>query len=101
VSFDYHFEWNSEKAASNASKHGVTFRTATEAVRDPLARTLFDAGHSTPEDPRWTTLGRASDGTLLVVIHNWRDLDANSASVRIISARKATKREHRDYEEFK
>jgi hypothetical protein len=47
--FDYHFEWNTEKAAINATKHGVTFRTATEAVRDPLIRTIFDADQGDKE----------------------------------------------------
>lgn len=97
--FDYHFEWNANKAANNAAKHGVTFRTATDAVRDPLALTIFDSDQSTPEETRWITTGRASDGICLVVVHTWRDLDANSARVRIISAREATKQEQRTYEE--
>jgi uncharacterized DUF497 family protein len=95
--FDYHFEWNAEKAAISATKHGVTFRTATEAVRDPLSVTVFDTDHSTTEE-RWITIGLASDGTCLVVIHTWQDLDAENARVRIISARKATKHEVKQYE---
>ena len=97
--FDYKFEWSTNKAALNIRKHGVAFRTAIDAVRDPLACTIFDADHSTPDEPRWITIGRASDGTCLVVIHTWEDLEPNSARVRIISARQATAQEQKDYEE--
>ena len=63
-----------------------------------MATTIFDDGHSTPEETRWITTGRAADTTCLVVIHTWQDLGANAARVRIISARKATRYEEKDYE---
>jgi uncharacterized DUF497 family protein len=54
----------SGKAASNLSKHGVTFAQATCVLSDPLALTVFDAAHSTHEE-RWFTLGMSRQRTLL------------------------------------
>ncbi|MFN0165554.1 MAG: BrnT family toxin [Bryobacteraceae bacterium] len=79
----------------NVAKHGVSFGDAASVFRDPLAVTIFDAGHSSAGDDRWVTIGMASNGASLVVIHTWEDLGSNTARVRIISARKATKAEQR------
>jgi uncharacterized DUF497 family protein len=65
---------------------------------DPLAATVVDAEHSEGER-RWATLGVSREGTLLVVIHTYEIIDPDSAAVRIISARRATPSEMRDYEE--
>jgi uncharacterized DUF497 family protein len=77
----------------------VTFRTAAEIIQDPLAVTIFDADHSTSSEPRWVTVGCASEEVCLVVVHTWQDLTPNSARVRIISARSATRQEKRIYED--
>lgn len=95
--FQYHFEWNPRKEAKNRQKHGVAFELAAKVFRDPLALTIRDAKHSDEED-RWITLGRSGNGSLLVVVHTFQELDEASALIRIISARPATKRERRDYE---
>jgi uncharacterized DUF497 family protein len=96
--FEYQFEWDPAKAAANIRKHDVTFETAATVLLDPLGVTIPDTKH-TENDERWVTVGRARNGWLLVVIHTWQDLTANSARVRIISARRANHAETNDYEE--
>lgn len=86
------FEWNADKAASNESKHGVTFVEAATAFRDPLSLTIFDPDHSKTED-RFLLLGRSTFGNLIVVSHTDR-----SGTIRIISARNANRRERLQYE---
>lgn len=66
---------------------------------DPLQLTLFDESHSVQDEARWITLGQAENGALLVVVHTYRDISENEALVRLISARAATLREQRQYEE--
>lgn len=96
--FTYHFEWDPEKARGNAAKHGVGFDLAATVFLDPLAITVYDAGHS-DEEERWATLGRAENAALLVVIHAYEEANGASAAIRMISARKATRQEIRDYEQ--
>ena|SRR3989338_5041216 len=97
--YEYQFEWDPVKARRNATKHRVTFERAATVFRDPLALSQFDVDHS-ENDERWVTLGFDSTGTLLVVCHTFRELDPRCASVRIFSARKATKSEARQYRRF-
>ena len=87
------FEWDPDKAAGNLTKHGVAFAEAGTVFGDPLAITYFDPDHSDEED-RFLTFGQSSDGRLLVVSH--ADCGNNT---RIISARVATRRERKIYEE--
>lgn len=91
------FAWDPAKAASNASKHGVTFAQAATVLLDALALTVFDAEHSELEE-RWFTLGMPSQHKLLAVSHIYTTLGLNSARVRIVSACTATKAERRQYE---
>jgi len=92
------FEWDPVKARANQKKHGVSFEEGTEVFRDPLAISIFDEDHSTDED-RWITLGATSQGTVLVVIHTFREVGSQGeTTVRIISVREATRKELRDYE---
>lgn len=86
------FEWDAAKAELNLSKHGVSFDTAATVFGDPLAITYFDPDHSDEED-RFLTFGYSIDGVLLIVSH----MDREEAT-RIISARRATRRERRIYE---
>ena len=65
---------------------------------DPLALSVYDTEHSETEE-RWASIGRAEDGKLLVVIHTFEETSATSATVRIISAREATRRERENYEQ--
>jgi hypothetical protein len=96
--FVYAFEWDPAKATENLAKHGIAFQLAATVFRDPLTLTVYDTEHSEREE-RWASLGRAEDDKLLVVIHTFEETSATSATVRLISAREATRRERKDYEE--
>jgi len=87
------FEWDPQKAKSNLDKHDVSFEEATTAFGDPLSRAILDPAHSETET-RSVLLGETFRGRLIVVVHAER-----GSSVRIISARLATKNERRSYEE--
>ena len=87
------FEWDAKKDRDNRRRHRVSFPEAASAVLDPLSLTIPDPDHSVEED-RFVTIGRSDDGHLLVVVHTERG-NVN----RIISARPATRRERREYEE--
>ncbi len=92
------FSWDPAKAASNLSKHGVAFSQAATVFLDTLAVSVFDEDHSMSED-RWFTLGTSADGRLLAVSHTYVDTSPNHARIRIMSARTATRRERRQYED--
>lgn len=91
------FTWDPVKAASNLTKHAVTFEQGATVLLDALALTVFDVEHSEFEE-RWFTLGLSSDGKLLAVSHTYTPANAGSARMRIISAREATRNERRQYE---
>ena len=92
------FDWDPAKAASNAAKHGVTFDEASIVFRDPLALSIFD-GASSVDEERWITLGAAASGNLVLVVHTWGEDGAGHVAVRIISARRPTRNEARQYRE--
>lgn len=92
------FAWDPDKAASNLTKHGVTFARVSVVFTDPLAITVFDAAHSAVEE-RWFTLGTSGEGRLLAVAHTYTATGPASARIRIISARDTTRAERRQYEE--
>lgn len=96
--FLYEFEWDSAKAGTNVRKHGVDFERAAEVFRDPLALTIPDDEHSIAEI-RWITMGKDTRGQSILVAHTFEQLDDETARIRIISARRPTKIEARDYEE--
>ncbi|MGI4790868.1 MAG: BrnT family toxin [Janthinobacterium lividum] len=87
------FEWDDIKSRSNLDKHGVTFAEAATVFGDPLSILIPDPLHSEDED-RWTLLGQSQKQRLLVVAHMER-----GGAVRLISARLATAKEKRNYEE--
>jgi uncharacterized DUF497 family protein len=87
------FEWDLAKAKSNLSKHGVSFEEAATIFGDPLSLTIPDPGHSEQEN-RFVTIGVSSKLRTVVVVQTDR-----GDAVRIISARLATTRERKDYEE--
>jgi hypothetical protein len=95
----YDFEWDLKKARSNRNNHGVTFEEAATVFQDPQMITLYDKRHSSTED-RWITLGISAAGRVLVVNHTFPDRMSDRIPVRIISSRKATSRERRQYEEI-
>jgi uncharacterized DUF497 family protein len=85
--------WDEEKEADNVRKHGVDFREAIEALLDPLARSEEDVEHSDVEQ-RWRTIGTSRRGRVLRVTTG-----EDGSTIRIISARAATRRERHAYEE--
>ena len=85
--------WDPAKARSNVAKHGITFEEAATVFADLLSLTVPDDVHARPGDERFATIGMSHRGRLLVVIHS----DAGDV-IRIISARRATRLETRDYE---
>lgn len=87
------FEWDESKARSNLAKHGVSFEEASTVFGDPLSLTIPDPDHSESED-RFVIVGHSHQGKLLVVVHSNR-----GDNIRIISARRANRRERRNYEE--
>jgi uncharacterized DUF497 family protein len=87
------FEWDPEKAASNATKHGVTFEEAQTVFQDDLFVTFEDPDHSQGES-RFIILGQSTRKRLLVVSYTER-----RNAIRLINARPATRKEHRTYEE--
>ncbi len=89
---DFYFEWDPDKARTNLRKHGVSFEEASSVFRDRNAISIFDEAHSTTEE-RWITLGLSDRGKIIVVVHTFTEIDNENCSVRIISARKATKSE--------
>lgn len=94
----YNFEWDPVKARSNAEKHGVSFEQATEVFKDPMALTLYDDDNASSEEDRWITLGQANGQHYLVVAHTYRNQQDNAVTIRLISARPATRREIKQYE---
>ena len=90
--------WDPTKAQANISKHGVSFADAASVLLDPLAISVFDPEHSHGEE-RWFTLGLSSQRQLLAVAHAYQSTASDRVSVRIISARDATRRERTAYEQ--
>jgi len=86
------FEWDPQKAIENFAKHKVSFDEASTVFGDPLSGTIPDPEHSI-EEPRFITVGLSNASRLLVVVHADRE-----DIVRLISARRATRRERRSYE---
>jgi len=80
-------QWDPDKATANLKKHGIDFADATTVLNDHLALTV-------PDDDPDDTVGMDALGRVLVVVHTWRDEER-----RLISARKATRSERRQYEE--
>jgi uncharacterized DUF497 family protein len=85
------FQWDPAKARANLRKHGVDIADAIGAFEDPLALTLDDPH---PDEDRFLTLGLDLLGRVIVANWTWRDED-----IRLISARKATPKQRRQYAE--
>ena len=90
------FSWDSNKAEANFQKHGVSFEMAQSVFDDPFHLSILDTKSRSEE--RWITMGIAADTQTLVVVHTYLDTK-NSEIIRLISARKATRKEKKQYEE--
>lgn len=86
------FTWDPEKERRNTRDHGIAFQEATTVFGDALAVTVSDPDHSVGEE-RFLTVGQSSSGQLLVVSHT-----EQGDTIRIISARRASAHERKDYE---
>lgn len=86
------FEWDPHKAENNFIKHNVSFQEAATVLGDPLSITIYDPDHSKAED-RFITIGWSNQNRLLMVAHAER-----GEAIRIISARKLTSKERKEYE---
>ena len=87
------FEWDTDKADGNLTKHQVSFEEAKTVFDDPLFVIFADPDHSAEEN-RFLIMGTSNQGRLLVVAYTER-----SQNIRLISARRATRQEQRVYEE--
>jgi len=90
---DLNFEWDEEKAKKNLRNHQVSFEEAKVVFKDPFLITYPDPKHSIGEQ-RYLNIGLSARGQVLIVVHTER-----GEKIRIISCRKATTSERRDYEE--
>jgi uncharacterized DUF497 family protein len=82
-------EWDGKKAVSNLKKHGIDFADAVSVLEDERAMTISE---EYPNEERFITIGMDSFNRILVVVYTWRE-----TRIRIISARKATDKETRQY----
>ncbi|HEY53636.1 MAG TPA: BrnT family toxin [Caldilineae bacterium] len=94
MSQELRFEWNISKAEKNIKKHRVSFEEAATIFDDPMFITFIDQEHSIDEE-RYITIGLSNSARLLMIAHTDRN-----GLIRIISARKATKKEQLFYEKF-
>ena len=90
------FTWDDNKAKINIAKHKISFDEAQTAFDDSNARLIYDPDHSEDED-RFILLGLSGKLKILTVIHCYKD---NENTIRLISARKSTKKEEKQYKEF-
>ena len=90
------FEWDEAKAKSNLRKHGVRFEDAMLVFADPFA--MVEQDRSEGGELRWQTLGLVADIVLLLVAHTVRD-EKQDEIIRIISARKAVRKERKRYDQ--
>ncbi len=85
------YQWDDDKATANLRKHGIDFADAVSVFSDDLAITIPDERF---DEERFITVGMDAFGRVLVVVYTWRGNE-----IRLISARKATRRERKQYEE--
>ena len=91
------FEWDENKNASNLEKHGLSFETASLVFDDPNALSVPDRVENGEE--RWQTIGAVEKLVIVMVAHTVRlEADSREETVRIVSARKATRAERQEYE---
>ena len=90
------FAWDSTKAKENVRKHGIGFDRGAEVFSDPFMLSIYDEEHSAEED-RWITIGKDRRAAVLVLVHTFREVDEENCSIRLISVRRATRKERMQY----
>jgi len=96
---EYFFEWDTKKARENIQTHNVSFQRAATIFRDSCMISIFDDEHSVTEE-RWISIGIDEKGVLQIVSHTFQMIDKFRCSIRIISSRKASKNEIKQYKEL-
>ena len=94
----FEFDWDPAKAETDLAKRGVSFEEAMAVFHDPLALSRPDENHGANEE-RWVTLGQGREGRLVLVVHTYVEIDEDRVAIRVISARRPTGREVRQYQE--
>ncbi len=100
MTINYNFEWDPAKDRKNRNKHDIAFEESATVFKDSKALSIFDPDHSDGEE-RWITMGISDKGRLLIVVHTFREESEETVNIRIISSRKAAKRETKAYGEGK
>ena len=90
------FTWDTNKAQTNLAKHKVSFEEAQTVFEDKDARLIFDPDHS-EDEARFILLGYSRHSRILTVVHCYRD---DEHTIRLISARRSTQKEEKQYREF-
>jgi uncharacterized DUF497 family protein len=93
---DINFEWDENKNTSNFFKHGIDFLDAVHIWNDPHMQERYDINNSNPGEDRWQAIGLSKFGVLFVVYTDKVHIKENN--IRIISARKATSYEKKQYQ---
>lgn len=94
---DIKFAWDEKKDTANIKKHGISFEEAAEVFNDPLHISLLDQRFDY-FDERWITIGATKNGACVVVGHIYCFIENDEETIRIITARKASKKEREQYE---
>lgn len=90
------FKWDQRKNSLNIKKHGISFELAASIFDDPLHLSILDKRNH--QEERWITMGRAITDKILIVAHTYQEVERHEM-IRIISARQATGKEKKQYEE--
>ncbi|HAM53344.1 MAG TPA: hypothetical protein DCP92_22615 [Nitrospiraceae bacterium] len=91
------FEWNENKNKEDIKKHGISFEEATEVFHDPLHISIMDRRFDY-FDERWITIGSTKTGNFIVLGHLYYLTENGEEVIKIITARKATRKEKKQYE---
>lgn len=89
--------WDEKKSRANLKKHGVSFESAQFVFDDPLHLSLQD--RVVDGELRWQTMGMVGDVMVLLVAHTWHEAETGEEHIRIVSARRALKKERKVYEQ--
>ena len=89
--------WDEKKSRANLKKHGVSFDSAQIVFDDPLHMSRQD--RVVDGELRWQTMGLVGDMVVLLVAHTWHETDTGEEQIRIVSARRAIKKERKVYEQ--
>jgi uncharacterized DUF497 family protein len=90
------FSWDARKALKNYEKHGVPFEEAATVFSDPAGLDWEDLEHADAER-RWKRLGLSVRGRVLIIVYTFRRLKSGTETIRIISARQASRKERKAY----